>query len=66
MQSAVDRLSSSNDWSRSHELARRQGTLPPTGLGLVVEWVARHQNELLAAWEQAQGGGKSVAIAPLD
>jgi len=42
------------------------GWLPPTALGLVVEWMARHQDELLAAWERAQRDGTSAKIAPLD
>ena len=42
------------------------GRLPPTALGLVVEWMARHQDKLLAAWERAQRDGTSVKIAPLD
>lgn len=49
-----------------HRFELLHGRLPPTGLGLVVEWMARHQDELLAAWEQAQRGGTSVKIAPLD
>ena len=42
------------------------GRLPATALGLVVEWMARHQDELLAAWERAQQDGTSVKIASLD
>ncbi len=49
---------------RRFELLR--GGLPPMALGLVVEWMARHQGELLTAWDRARRDGTSVKIAPLD
>ena len=42
------------------------GRLPPRALGLVVEWVALHQGELLAAWQRAWPGEGPGNIPPLD
>ena len=41
------------------------GTLSPRALGLVVEWAAEHQDELLDAWERAQAGEPPPKIRPL-
>ena len=42
------------------------GRLPPRASGLVVEWVALHQDELLDAWERGQRGEALGKIAPPD
>jgi hypothetical protein len=41
------------------------GKLPPRALGLIVEWAAEHQEELLANWELARHDGAPSKIAPL-
>lgn len=42
-----------------------EGYLPPRALGLVVEWAAQHQEELLQDWELAVLEQQPVAIEPL-
>ena len=46
-------------------LAVLQGRLPPRAHGLVVEWSAQHQDELLEAWERARQLEPLGKIAPL-
>ncbi len=41
------------------------GTLPPRVLGIVVEWTALHQLELLENWERAKRQEALLNIAPL-
>lgn len=41
------------------------GSLPPRVLGIVVEWAALHQLELLENWERAKKQEALVDIAPL-
>ena len=41
------------------------GTLPPRVLGLVIEWAALHQAELMDNWERAKQQETLKAIAPL-
>ena len=41
------------------------GNLSPRALGLVMEWAAKHQEELLADWKLALEGNLPVAIEPL-
>jgi hypothetical protein len=41
------------------------GTLPPRVLGIVVEWTALHQLELLENWGKAMRQEELLAIAPL-
>jgi hypothetical protein len=41
------------------------GALSPRALGLVVEWAALHQEELLEAWELAHSGKPPKKISPL-
>ena len=41
------------------------GYLPPRVLGLVVEWTALHQQELLDNWERAKRMESLVGVAPL-
>ena len=42
------------------------GRLPPRALGLMVEGMALHQGELLAAWHRAWRGEGPGNIPPLD
>jgi hypothetical protein len=41
------------------------GNLPPRVLGLVVEWTALHQQELMANWERAKKQEPLQNIQPL-
>jgi len=41
------------------------GSLPPRVLGLVIEWAAMHQNELMNNWEKAVRQESLVQIKPL-
>ncbi|CAN5235762.1 DUF4160 domain-containing protein [soil metagenome] len=41
------------------------GKLPPRVLGLVIEWTALHQNELIDNWNRAKQQEPLQAIAPL-
>lgn len=41
------------------------GHLPPRVLGLVIEWTALHQRELLDNWERARRQERLMSIAPL-
>ena len=41
------------------------GRLPPRVLGLVLEWAALHQEELLDDWNRAQSHDPLVRIEPL-
>jgi hypothetical protein len=41
------------------------GRLPPRVLGLVLEWAALHQEELLADWNRAQNHNPLIRIDPL-
>lgn len=42
------------------------GHLPPRVLGLVIEWAALHQQELIDDWERAQTQQGLQKIAPLE
>lgn len=42
------------------------GRLPPRALGLVTEWAAFHQNELMDNWELARQRGELRRIPPLE
>lgn len=42
------------------------GKLPARALGLVMEWAALHQDELLEQWEHAENLEPLSKIAPLD
>lgn len=48
-----------------HTLAVLSGRFPPRALGLVMEWAALHQDELLEAWERARRQQPPGKIAPL-
>ena len=41
------------------------GQLPPRVLGLVTEWAALHQKELMENWERARRQDSLLSIAPL-
>jgi len=41
------------------------GYLPPRVLGLVTEWTALNQKELMENWERARGQEQLESIAPL-
>lgn len=43
-----------------------EGYLPARATGLVIEWAARHKNELLAGWNTASRGQEPSKIEPLD
>ncbi len=46
-------------------LAVLRGRLPPRANGLVVEWAAQHQAELLEAWRRAERQENPGKIDPL-
>jgi hypothetical protein len=41
------------------------GHLPPRVLGLVIEWAAIHQQELMENWERARNLESLTNVAPL-
>ena len=43
-----------------------EGRLPPRALGMVMEWAAIHQTELLDAWNRAQQHESPGKVAPLN
>ena len=47
-------------------LAVLEGRLSPRALGLVMEWAAMHQVELLDAWDRARRQEQLPRIAPLE
>ena len=49
-----------------NDLRLLEGRLPPRVLGLVMEWAAMHQGELLENWRRAREGEPLVPIAPLE
>jgi phosphomannomutase len=42
-----------------------KGYLPPRALGLVIEWAALHQEELLSDWELARNNQSLLTIDAL-
>ena len=42
-----------------------EGSIPPRALGLVKEWAADHQEELMQDWERARNGATPNKIEPL-
>ena len=42
-----------------------EGELPPRALGLVIEWAALHQQELIRNWELTQRNQPPQRIEPL-
>ena len=49
----------------ANTLAVIGGRLPPRATGLVMEWAAQHQRELLHAWQQARNTEPLDRIDPL-
>jgi hypothetical protein len=47
------------------DLSIIDGSLPPRALGLVMEWAAMHQSELMSCWERAMSSQQPGKIAPL-
>jgi hypothetical protein len=47
------------------DLSIIEGSLPPRALGLVMEWAAMHQAELMVCWERAMSSQQPGKIAPL-
>lgn len=43
-----------------------EGNFPPRALGLVMEWAAKHQEELLTNWTLAQNLQPLAKIPPLE
>lgn len=41
------------------------GSLPPRALGLVAEWAAQHEEELMNNWYEARNSRPLARIAPL-
>lgn len=48
------------------DLGILNGKLPTRALGLIVEWAALHQEELLENWNRAQSGEPIAKISPLE
>ncbi len=48
------------------DFAVLEGRLHPRVLGLVMEWAALHNAELLVDWQRALAGQQPNPIAPLD
>jgi len=46
-------------------LAAIEGRLPPRAMGLLVEWAAGHQQDLLDAWARARNHQAPGRIEPL-
>ena len=46
-------------------LSLMAGNLPPRALGMVMEWAAMHQQELLENWHRAEKFEKLKKIRPL-
>ncbi len=42
------------------------GSLPPRALGLVIEWAAQHQEDLLELWERAVQHQPLYRLPPLE
>lgn len=42
------------------------GKFPPRALGLLVEWAAQHQEELMSDWQLARENAELHRIAPLE
>lgn len=50
---------------RIKDLTLTEGQLPPRALGLVIEWAAKHQEELLTNWDRARTEKPLLKIEPL-
>ena len=51
---------------RIKDLARIAGSLPPRALGMLLEWTALHQEELLDNWVRARHDQELQPVSPLD
>ena len=51
---------------RIGDLTISEGSLLPRVLGLVVEWAAKHREELMHNWELVQSDRQPNKIQPLD
>jgi hypothetical protein len=51
---------------RIGDLGLTEGRLPPRVLGLVIEWAAKHREELMKNWEAIEKGHPMSKIAPLE
>jgi phosphomannomutase len=51
---------------RIRDLTVAEGHLPPRVLGLVIEWAAKHQEELYSDWELSQNDKPPSKIKPLE
>ncbi len=51
---------------RIDDFTLSEGTLPPRVLGLVVEWAAKHKEELIEDWERARDEQTLKKIEPLE
>ena len=49
-----------------HTLVIIGGYMPPRALGMIVEWGAQHQEELLDLWELAANGQPLHKLPPLE
>jgi Domain of unknown function (DUF4160) len=47
-------------------LSLLEGSLPPRALGLVIEWAARHRDELQKNWDLARRHAPLKRIDPLE
>jgi hypothetical protein len=47
------------------DLSIIEGSIPPRALGLVMEWAAMHQPELMSCWEHAMSSQQPGKIQPL-
>jgi hypothetical protein len=52
-------------WISIEPLTVRHSNLAPKDLGMVLNWAAQRQTELLKAWEQAKAGELPEAIPPV-
>jgi Domain of unknown function (DUF4160) len=50
---------------RIQDFRMLEGHLPPRALGLVIEWAAMHQEELIRNWELARRNQPPGKIEPL-
>lgn len=51
---------------RISDFVLTHGSLPPRVLGLVIEWAAKHRQELLRNWEAIEAGRPIRKIVPLE
>ena len=51
---------------RIKDLARIAGSFPPRALGMLLEWAALHQEELLENWARARSDQELKPVSPLD